>query len=478
MHLSLKQFLAILRARWQWVFGLLASIVLLTVLATLVWPKKYTAEAVLVVDSKPDPLSATTMSSVLIPGYLATQVEIAQSQRVALRVVRNLRMADSDAMQVRLEWQEDTNGVGSIDAWLASRLLRDLNVKPSRDANLITVGFTSDTAEDAALKANAFSKAFLDTNLELRTEPAKQYAGFFDGRAKQLREELERAQTRLSNFQREKGILAADERLDIESARLSELSSQLVAIQAMTAESTSRKFQARTETAQLQDVLTNPLIIGLKSDLSRGEAKLRELSAQLGDAHPSVVQAKANIAETRTRLEAETRRIGSGVGVTNAINQAREAEVRAALEAQRAKVLKTKEQRDELAVMQRDVENAQRAYDTVLSHLSQTSLESENKLPNVSVLTEAVVPTKPSSPRVVVNVVVAVLVGLLVGVGAALAAEFRDRRIRTVEDIATILSLPVVGSLGAPIKKRWYRRVSSSPLQQHLLRSLPSPGAD
>ena len=64
-----------------------------------------------------------------------------------------------------------------------------------------------------------------------------------------------------------------------------------------------------------------------------------------------MVEAKASIAELRSRLDAETRRVTGGVGVTNTINRQREAEVRAALEAQRAKVLRLKAVRDEGAVL-------------------------------------------------------------------------------------------------------------------------------
>ena len=61
--------------------------------------------------------------------------------------------------------------------------------------------------------------------------------------------------------------------------------------------------------------------------------------------------------------------------------------MRAALEAQRAKVLRMKAVRDEGLVLVRDVENAQRAYDAVLARFTQTSLESQTTQSNVNVLT-------------------------------------------------------------------------------------------
>ncbi|WP_204350021.1 hypothetical protein, partial [Serratia marcescens] len=74
-----------------------------------------------------------------------------------------------------------------------------------------------------------------------------------------------------------------------------------------------------------------------------------------------------SLAELKTRIETETAKISSSLGISNNINQQRVAEIKAQLEAQRAKVLKMKTQRDQVAVLSRDVESAQRAYDTVLA---------------------------------------------------------------------------------------------------------------
>ena len=71
--------------------------------------------------------------------------------------------------------------------------------------------------------------------------------------------------------------------------------------------------------------------------------RLQELSTRYGDNHPQVQETKANMAaDLRARLEAETRKVTSGVGLTNTITRQREFDVRTSLEAQRAKVLRLK----------------------------------------------------------------------------------------------------------------------------------------
>lgn len=472
--MNLTQFLSILKARW-WVAVLVLVLTVGTTLGvSLMLPSQYTATATVVIDVKPDPI-AGQFAGMLSPSYMATQVDVIRSARVALRVVRNLKLADNP--QVRNEWLEATGGTGDIEAWLASRFRPNMDVKPSRESNVITVSYTAPDRNFAAALANAFVQAYMDTALELRVDPAKQYSNFFDLRAKDARESLEKAQTRLSAFQREKGIIATDERLDVENARLSELSSQLVALQALAAESGSRQAQAQGPSAdRIQEVLGSGLISGLKADLSRNEARLQELSARLGDNHPQVIEAKANINSLRSRLDTETKRVTGGVGVTATINRQREAEVRAALEAQRTKLLRLKAVRDEGAVLVREVENAQRAYETVLARLNQTSLESQATQGNIFVLGQATPPGGPSSPNVLLNTALSVVIGLLLAIGAVLALEMLDRRVRAFEDLTASLGLPVLGVMPKPTAQfKLGGKRNLSLMQQRLVNSLPAP---
>lgn len=470
--MTFSQFLSILKARWLLALLVFVLTVGATLVVSLMLPKKYTASAAVVLDVRsPDPVIGMVLGAMATPAYMATQVDIVQSERVAIRVVQGLRMTENFA--ARQKWMEATQGKGSFEAWLASAIKRELDVRPSRESNVINVAYTSDDPRNAAAMANAFVRAYMDVSIGLRISPAKQYTEFFDARSKELREALEQAQGRLSAYQKKHGILATDERFDIENQRLNELSSQLVALQAMSAESRSRSAQARSSSDQLADVINNPVVAGLRTDLSRQEARLQELGARLGEAHPQVVELKANIAELRQRLATESQRVSGSVGVTDTIARQREQEIRASLEAQRAKVLALKQQRDEVNVLQREVETAQRTYDQVVQRMSQTNLESQNTQTNISVLSPASEPADASSPRVVLNLLLSVFLGALLGVGSALLRELTDRRVRGLDDLSEGVGLPVLGSLPKPM--RGSARGASLQLPGNVLARLPKP---
>ncbi|WP_077035545.1 chain length determinant protein EpsF [Pelomonas sp. KK5] len=442
--MTLSQVLLILRARWRSALLVMLAVLVLVGGVNALQTRKYTATSAVVLDVKsPDPIAGVVLPGMTVSSYMGTQVDVLKSERVLLRAVQSLGLAN-DA-QRRAAWQESTEGRGAFESWIAEAMARELTLQPGKDSNVVLVSYTDKDPEQAARVANAVVNGYIETTLELRTEPAKQFSQLFDESSRNLREALEKAQSKLSAFQKNSGIVATDERLDIENARLSELSTQMVSLQASLNESRGRQDQARTKGDQMQEVVTNQMIMNLSAALATQQAKLKEISERLGDRNPQVVELRANITELQGKLDAERARIAGSITVNNSVNQSRLDELRASLDQQRAKVLQIKSQRDEALVLQRDVENAQRAFDAGFARKSQSALESQATQTNVSVLKVATPPPFPSAPRTLLNLLVAVLAGAALGLTTAIVRERRDWRIRTDEDVLDNLRYPLLG---------------------------------
>lgn len=473
--MTIAQLLSILKARWLSALVVLLLTVGATIGVSMTLTKNYTATASVLLDVRsPDPLIGAQMSMGNTQAYMATQVDILTSNRVAQRVVQKLRLAENTDLRQR--WNAETGGKGNFEAWVANIFLRKLDVKPSRESSVIDVSYTNPDPRFASVLANTFVQAYIDVSIGLRSSPAKQYSEFFDARAKELREAVERAQEKLSTFQKVSGLTGADERFDIETQRLNELNSQYVLLQGLATDSSTRSAQAKTSGDQMPEVINNGLVSSLRADLTRQEAKLTEYNAKFGDAHPQVLELRANITELRQRMEGETKRVTSGVGVTSSINRQRESELRSALDAQRTKVLKLKVQRDEATVLQREVETAQRTYEQVTQRFNQTSLESQLTQTNISVLSPAVDPNEHSSPKMMLNALVSVFVGTLLGVGFALLRELMDRRVRSLDDLTMDLDVPMLGVLPRPLRGQLIGRNGAMVLPSNILNRLPRPG--
>lgn len=208
--------------------------------------------------------------------------------------------------------------------------------------------------------------------------------------------------------------------------------------------------------------MANPLISGLKADVARLEAQRGQMLGRLGGNHPEVARVDAEISSLRQRVATEIQRVASSLGTTTRISAAREAEIATAVEEQKARVLELKAHRDQIAVLQRDVENAQRSYDLVTQRLAQTNLESQTQQTNIAVLTPAVAPLTHSSPRVLLNLVLAVFLGLLLGVGVALLLELIDQRVRGEEDLVQLPGIPVLGIISSSQTGRFAKKRRSA----------------
>lgn len=465
--MTFQQLLLILLARYKVVFLTLLVIVITTLVVSLLLPKEYTASTAVVVDVKsPDLLAGLVLPGLAAPGYMATQIDIINSDRVAQRVVKLLRMDESPV--IREQWLEATDGKGDLTVWLAQLLKQKLDVKPSRESNVINIEFRGSNPDFVAAVTNSFAQAYIDINLDLKVEPARQNATWFEDQTKTLRDKLEKAQQALSAYQQKTGIVATDERLDYEIAKLNELSTQLTAVEGHTADSSSKhKSAGNFET--LPEVMQNPLINGLKSDIARLDAKLQESSVNLGRNHPQTKRAQSELASLRNKLASETRQIHNSIGTSYDIGKRKEQELLDAMERQKKRVLELNKQRDQISVLQRDVEAAQRTFEGVSQRSAQTRLESHSVQTNIATLNPASIPTEPSRPRILLNLLISIFLGTLLGVGIALLLELSNRRVRSEGDLVEAIDLPVfvtIPSAGSRSTRRRFPRV----LRQKVLR--------
>src|SRR6185295_12759462 len=225
-------------------------------------------------------------------------------------------------------------------------------------------------------------------------------------------------------------------------------------LQAQTADSRSKQ---RSGSDTLPEVLQNSVISSLRMDINRQEVKMKDARTNLGENHPRYQAMESELDALKERLAVETRHVTRGYSTSGAVGTEKENGLRNAIEEQKKKLLQLRSERDQLAVLQRDVDAAKNAYDAVSNRYTQVSLESQATQTNVYLLTTAEPPLAPSSPKVPRLMGLALLCGVMLGLVAAFGMEFLDRRVRSAEDLAQMLQMPVlsvVPDLTAPQRKR------------------------
>ena len=474
--MSIAQYLRIIWARKWLVLALLLFTTLFGTLVTVfVLSKQYTAEASMVVEMRNDPIMGALAPGLASPAYMATQVEILRSDRVAGRVVKMLGVERSPAAVQ--QWRESTDAKIPLDRYFAQLLQRGLVVEPSRGSNVINITFVNPDAAFAAAAANAFAQAYMDVSVELRVEPARQSATWLDQQSLQLRSTLETAQAKLSRFQQDKGIVASEDRVDQETARLNLLLAQLAQAQAEQVEFSMRQRNTGSELSP--DVLASPSVQTLKAQLAIAETRLTEVSSNYGPAHPQRQAIEAQVRELRQQVAAEVRRVSGSSNVMGRGSLQKVAELQKLVDEQKKQVLDMRTLRDQMAVLERDVDNARRAYEGVSQRATALSLEGQNTQANVRLLSPAVEPYTPSRPKTVINILASVFGGLLLGAAAAIGLELLNRRVRSTEDLMSLVGVPVIGVLQPLDSKRpVFRRLTAGrPALPPARPLLTAPGA-
>ncbi|MDP1558488.1 MAG: chain length determinant protein EpsF [Nitrosomonas sp.] len=449
--MNFSQLFLIMLARRKIILFTLVMTVATTLLVSLLLPKTYKAVTTLLLTHKgADPLTGMIFPAQLMSGYMATQLDVIQSTSTALMVVDQLGLDQNETVKQQFEDSSDNDkGKGNIRDWLAALLLKNLSVEPSRESSVIRINFKGADPVFVAVMANAFANAYQEISIRLTVEPSQKAAVYFAVQINVLRDRLETAQKKLSQYQQEEGIVNVDYRLDVETARLNELSSQLVMAQGELMGATSGQDN-NNRGGEGHNIVTNTLINSLKVSLSQAESRFSDISQKLGSNHPSYAGAKAEVEKLRLELNRHIR-----ATTHNAIS--REAGIHAALEEQKTRVLALNRARNELQLLVREVEGAQQAYDSAMQRLNQTSLEGQSDLSSVSLLDPAIAPVTPDSPKILLNMFLSVFLGTLLGLGFGLLAEMLDRRIRSAEDLLEVLQAPVLGVMewGAPKQRRF-----------------------
>lgn len=443
--MTLQQIWTALHARKGRIAQALIATVTCALAVSLLWPATYKASTTLVLNYKGvDPVSGLAMSPQLMPGYVATQIDIIASKSVALKVVDAL---DLQAQPAFADAYRSAGAQGDMRHWIAEQLLARLRVLPSRESSVMEISYKSRDPVLAAKVANAFADQYLQTSVALNTDPLKKVSTYFVAQITSLREKLEHARNKLSRYQQEHGIVDTDNRLDVETVRLNELSSQLVQVQAQLIDASSRNREAQASGGkEAPEVISNQLIQTLKASLAQAEARFAVAANKFQPDHPLHQAAKAEVDKLRAALAANIQATSGSIASNARATRQRERELRAAVAEQKTRVLELNRARDELAVLAKDVESARSAHDSAVQRYNQTNLEGHANLPDVSVLTPAIAPTEAWFPRLPINLAAGIFLGLFLGVAIALLSELRRRRVHCTRDLAEALQAPVLAA--------------------------------
>lgn len=423
--IALQDLVAAARARWKEELALLLLVVGLVGVWTFFSPRIYVARATLLFDAQangPTESVGSPRAPIDLDQLLYTQADIVTSDAVIQQVIASEQLGGS-AAQLGVK----TSSGGARQAELLRAVRTALQVQVNRSSNVLVINFRSTDPALAARVANGVVEAYLDTQLRLRVDPAKGYSRWYEQRTLEARAELERAQRALAEFQRVNGFTDAGP-MAAETNRLSELSAQLAQAEANAADVRSR---AGADAASSVDVQSTQVIQQLRGSIAVQAKRLAELSANYGPRHPRILAAQSEMQSLQSRLADETRQAQASLSVSRNAADRRQAELARLVEVQRQKMISMAGARNEMQVLQRDVESARAAYDQITQQLNSMQLQAQIPSTNVRQLDVASPPLEPASPKPALRLLLASILGGMLAAAYVLGLEWWRPRVRT-----------------------------------------------
>lgn len=403
--------------------------------------------------------------------YLETQSQILQSDELATRVIRSLRLdlnkeivgaknlaryanaASGPANDPRHEVDEDSleEQFRAADRTpletIALREFRSrLNVGIVRGSRLVEVSFASNDPRLAQQVTNNLVSQFIDRHFKTRYATTMQASDWLLGQLSDLRRHVEESNQAVVAYQKRHGLVEEDEKEGPTSQLVSGISRQLAEAQAdrIQAEAYVRMINGG-QADSLPQLHQSPVYQNVTSQYAEASARLAEARAIYGEENNNYKKLLNEVNELAAQREAEKVRITDQLRTAYAAASEREQLMSASMAHLKLRMGDMSEQMVRYHVLKDEARANADLYNTLLGRLKEAGLYAGLKSSNIRVVDPASVLDKPTSPHRSLIVVMGSILGMIFGVVVAFLKEGMDNTIRTPDDVAEWTGLPSIG---------------------------------
>ena len=454
----LLDYLIILRKHQWLILTFLLVVVTVATIATFKMKPVYEASARVEVDKESQNLLPFQGGNYSydeyedMENYIDTQTKILQSETLAFQTIKSLDLS-------RYPEFGGTPGVlaprreGSERPAILGAFLGRLTVARVPSSRLVEVTFAAEDPQLAALVVNTHLQNYLEQNFRSKYDATTQASGWLSSELEELRNKVQESENARIAYERQNQIWLIDDKQDITTQKLAQLSTSLTQAQAALADKEAAYRMATTGNLDtLSSVRDNSVVQDLAKRSSDLEQQYADALNQYGPNFPKVQRLAAQRKEVEDDLE-KARRVTVG-----AIQQDYETArthvqiLQEALDKQKQEANQESERLVQYHILQHDADSNKQLYDGMLQKLKEAGITAGLRASNIRVVDPALTPTSPSQPQKARNILLGFLIGLVGGIGLAVFREYLDNTVKSPDDVETLTglaSLAVVPSVPA-----------------------------
>jgi succinoglycan biosynthesis transport protein ExoP len=339
------------------------------------------------------------------------------------------------------------------------RFLDHLAVNPVRRSRLVEISFESYDPFLASRVVNTLATNFIDENLQVKWEATQRASELISQQLVGLKAKLEKSEEDLQRYAKNNAILQVDEKQDMSTQKLKQLQEEYVKAEAELYQKESVYRQITANRLPNGDVTSVPGMMDNKlyQDLSTRLAELRrdqsDLATTFTPEYPKLKRLNSQIDEIERSMQKERGLLARKIADEYGAAVARVKLLKDSVADQTKEFNNIAEKSIQYNILKREVDTNRQLYEGLLQRLKEAGVSAGMKASNIRVVDQAEVPTKPTKPRVLLNLALALVLGLGLGTGLALFQESLDNTLKSPEDVQRYLQLPSLGVIPSALVK-------------------------
>jgi len=445
----LLDYLIILRKHQWLILTFLLTVVTVVTVATFKMKPVYQATALVEVDREAQnvlPFQTEDSYSEYMDAedYIQTQMKVLQSETLALDTIRSLDLASypefggaSGSQLVRPASPGDKRPA------ILGAFLGRLGVQRVPNSRLIEVTFSAQNPQLAARVVNAHLQNFIEQNFKSKYDATTRASGWLSSELEELRLQVEKSEDARIAYQRQNQIWQVDEKQDITTQKLADLSNAVTAAQTdLAAKEAAYRMASDGNVDALASMSKNGVVADLLQRKSALDESYAEAMNQYGPNFPKVQRIADQQKEIQKDLAKARQTVIEGVRQDYETAKQRVALLQDELTAQKAEANNMAEKLVQYNILEHDAKANRQLYDGLQEKLKEATISAGLRSSNIRIVDPALVPTTPSAPRKTRNILLSILVGLVGGIGLAVFREYLDNTVKSPDDIESLTGLP------------------------------------
>jgi polysaccharide biosynthesis transport protein len=445
----LLDYLIIIRKHQWLILTFLLTVVTVVTIASFKMKPVYVAAARVEVDRETQsilPFQGASSDDLYMDmeNYIETQTKILQSETLALQTIKSLDLGRYP------EYGGKPNAIGPVHGLevqkrpaILGAFLGRLSVKRVPNSRLVEVQFEAEDPQLAAQVVNTHLQNYIEQNFRSRYDATTQASNWLTSELEELRIKVEKAEDARIAYERQNQIWSIDEKQNITTQKLADLSKDLTEAQADVVQK-----QAMAQLAHAGSVDSIPTVRDslLLQDLTKRQVDLTEQYSeavnQFGPNYPRVQRLRAQVNDLDQTIKKEKQNIVGRIDAEYRGARDRATLLEQALEKQKSQANEMAEKLVQYNILVHDAESYKQLYDGLQQKLKEAGISAGLRSSNIRVVDPALAPVSPSRPQKARNILLAFLVGLVGGVGLAFFREYLDNTVKSPDDIEALTGLP------------------------------------